>query len=119
MDRRVFLKCSASAAATVLLSSVATADELFNENKDKMKIVVLTGSPRRNGNTNCLSDRFIAGAQEKGHSVFRFDCAAHKVNGCMVCNRCGMDGDCVLKDDFSIVRPHLLEADMVVFVTPM
>ena len=119
MDRRVFLKCSASAAATVLLSSVATADELFNENKDKMKIVVLTGSPRRNGNTNYLADRFIAGAQEKGHSVFRFDCAAHKVNGCMACNRCGMDGDCVLKDDFSIVRPHLLEADMVVFVTPM
>ena len=112
MDRRVFLKCSASAAATVLLSSVATADELFNENKDKMKIVVLTGSPRRNGNTNYLADRFIAGAQEKGHSVFRFDCAAHKVNGCMACNRCGMDGDCVLKDDFSIVRPHLLEADM-------
>ena len=70
MDRRVFLKCSASAAATVLLSSVATADELFNENKDKMKIVVLTGSPRRNGNTNYLADRFIAGAQEKGHSVF-------------------------------------------------
>lgn len=35
MDRRVFLKCSASAAATVLLSSVATADELFNENKIK------------------------------------------------------------------------------------
>lgn len=46
-----------------------------------MKIVVLTGSPRRNGNTNYLADRFIAGAQEKGHEVFRFDCAAHKVNG--------------------------------------
>ena len=111
MDRRDFLKCSASVAVTVLLSSVTTADEL--------KIVVLTGSPRRNGNTNYLADRFIAGAQEKGHEVFRFDCAAHKVNGCMACNRCGMDGDCVLKDDFSIVRPHLQEADMVVFVTPM
>lgn len=45
MDRRDFLKCSASAAATVLLSSVATADELFTKNEDKMKIVVLTGSP--------------------------------------------------------------------------
>lgn len=84
-----------------------------------MKIVVLTGSPRRNGNTNYLADRFIAGAQEKGHEMFRFDCAAHKVNGCRACNHCGMDGDCVLKDDFSIVRPYLLEADMVVFVTPM
>lgn len=117
MDRRDFLKYSASAVATVLLSREAAADELFTENKDKMKIVVLTGSPRRNGNTNYLADRFIAGAQ--GHKVFRFDCATHKVNACMACNRCGMDGDCVLKNDFSIVRPHLLEADMVVFVTPM
>lgn len=102
-----------------MLSSVATANELLTKNEDKMKIVVLTGSPRRNGNTNYLADRFIAGAQEKGHEMFRFDCAAHKVNGCRACNHCGMDGDCVLKDDFSIVRPYLLEADMVVFVTPM
>lgn len=119
MDRRNFLKHSVSTVATVLLSPVASAEELFIKDERKMKIVVLTGSPRRNGNTNYLADRFIAGAQEKGHEVFRFDCAAHKVNGCMACNRCGMDGDCVLKDDFSIVRPHLIEADMVVFVTPM
>lgn len=45
MDRRDFLKYSASAVATVLLSREAAADELFTENKDKMKIVVLTGSP--------------------------------------------------------------------------
>lgn len=51
---------------------------LFTENENKMKIVVLTGSPRHNGNTNYLADRFIAGAQEKGHTVFRFDCAARK-----------------------------------------
>lgn len=119
MGRRNFLKRSVSAAAAILLAKAAAADELFTENEDKMKIVVLTGSPRRNGNTNYLADRFIAGAQEKGHEVFCFDCAAHKVSGCMGCNRCGMDGDCVLKDDFSIVRPHLLKADMVVFVTPM
>lgn len=119
MDRRNFLKHSVSTVATVLLSPVASAEELFIKDERKMKIVVLIGSPRRNGNTNYLADRFIAGAQEKGHEVFRFDCAAHKVNGCIACNRCGMDGDCVLKDDFSIVRPHLIEADMVVFVTPM
>lgn len=119
MDRRDFLKYSASAAAGVLLTPLAQAGELFTKNEDKMKIVVLTGSPRRNGNTNYLADRFIAGAQEKGHTVFRFDCAAHKVAGCMACNRCGMDGDCVLKDDFDQVRPRLIEADMVVFVTPM
>lgn len=130
MDRRKFIKHSVAVAATALLAKTASAGELvtgaeINRLSDetlkskKMKIVVLTGSPRRDGNTNYLADRFIAGAQENGHEVFRFDCAGHKVAGCMAYNRCGMDGDCVLKDDFGTVRPHLIEADMVVFVTPM
>ena len=84
-----------------------------------MKITVLTGSPRRNGNTNHLAGQFIKGATEAGHEVYRFDCAGHKVAGCMGCNACGMNGECVLKDDFDELRPHLLEADMVVFATPM
>lgn len=128
MDRRKFIKHSVTAAATALLTKVASAGELIPEavrpsgetlEPKNMNIVVLTGSPRRNGNTNFLADRFIAGAQENGHSVFRFDCAAYKVAGCMACNRCGMDGDCVLKDDFEKVRQPLIDADMVVFVTPM
>lgn len=128
MDRRDFLKRSVAVAATAVLTELATAGERIAvaDSPDAetiqskgMKIVVLTGSPRRSGNTNYLADRFIAGAEENGHEVFRFDCAAHKVAGCIACNHCGMNGDCILKDDFSIVRPHLIEADMVVFVTPM
>lgn len=128
MDRRDFLKRSAAVVASALLAKVPVAGETGSadsplhepaKTQKAMKIVVLTGSPRRNGNTNYMADRFIAGAQESGHEVFRFDCAAHKVAGCIACNRCGMNGDCVQKDDFRIVRPHLEEADMVVFVSPM
>jgi multimeric flavodoxin WrbA len=84
-----------------------------------MKIVVLTGSPRKNGNSAWLAEQFIKGAREAGHGIFRFDSARRKVEGCTACNSCGMDGNCVLKDDFEIVRPHIISADMVVFVTPM
>lgn len=87
--------------------------------QNAMKIVILTGSPRRNGNSAYLAEQFIKGAQEAGHKIFRFDCAFQKVEGCMACNRCGMDGPCVLKDDFEIVRSHIVTADMVVFATPM
>jgi len=84
-----------------------------------MKITVLTGSPRRNGNSNFLAQRFIQGAQEAGHEIYRFDCATHKLDGCMACSSCDTSGPCVLKDDFEMVWPHLLDADMIVLVSPM
>ena len=84
-----------------------------------MKIVVLTGSPRRNGNTNHLAGQFIKGAEEAGHEVYHFDCAQRKVSSCIACNRCGMNGQCIFNDDFGQLRPHLVTADMVVFATPM
>lgn len=85
----------------------------------KMKIVVLTGSPLRNGNTNHLAGHFIKGAEEAGHEVYRCDCAQRKVSSYIACNRCGMNGQCIFNDDFEQLRPHLVAADMVVFTTPM
>lgn len=128
MDRRNFFKHIAAATATAILAKADIAaiptDEAIlpsdsKRNTNPMKIVVLTGSPRRNGNTNYLADRFIAGAKENGHEVVRFDCATLNVAGCIACNHCGMDGDCVLKDNFEKIRPHIIDANMVVFVTPM
>ena len=40
-----------------------------------MHIVVITGSPHRNGTTAALADAFIEGAREAGHDIFRFDAA--------------------------------------------
>jgi multimeric flavodoxin WrbA len=125
MKRRDFIKKSALATAGAILSNCASGSdnaENGNEqetNKDSMKIVVLTGSPCRNGNSAHLAEQFIKGASENGHDIFRFDSALQKVDACNACNHCGMNGDCVLRDDFDIVRPHIIAADMVVFVTPM
>ena len=122
MDRREFIKTIGAAAGATLLSGagIAKAAELLNDKTNKkMKIVVLTGSPRRNGNTNHLAGQFIEGAEEAGHEVYRFDCAQRKVSSCIACNRCGMNGQCIFCDDFEELRPHLVAADMVVFATPM
>ena len=121
MKRRDFLRKSLLAAtgSIVLESGIVRAVENMNITKKKMEIVVLTGSPRRNGNSAYLAERFVKGAQEKGHEVYRFDCAFKQVEPCRACNRCGMDGLCVIKDDFNELRPHLIAADMVVFATPM
>lgn len=123
MDRRKFIKTMGLAAGGVVLSQIIPAHELITtetkKTKKNMKIVVLTGSPRMNGNTSHMASQFIKGAEEAGHEVYRFDCAKHKIGGCIACNACGMNGDCILHDDFAELRPHLIEADMVVFATPM
>ena len=125
MNRRDFIRNMAIAAggvagAAILGGSVLTAAETSNrKGKKKMKILVITGSPRKNGNSATLADHFIKGAEEVGHEVVRFDAAFRKVHPCIACNSCGMNGPCVFKDDFEFVREHIVEADCVVFATPM
>ena len=124
MERREFLKKSALATlgAAVAGTGLVQAFNHLNNNGQKtgkMKIVVLTGSPRRNGNSAYLAEQFIKGAEEQGHEVCRFDCAMKDVEPCRACNRCGMDGPCIFNDDFQELRPRIVEADMVVFATPM
>lgn len=125
MNRRDFIRNMAiiaggAAGTAVLGSSVLTAAETSNgKGKKKMKILVITGSPRKNGNSATLADSFIKGAKEAGHTVERFDAAFKKVHPCIACNSCGMNGPCVFKDDFEFVRKHIVEADCVVFATPM
>ena len=84
-----------------------------------MKIVVLKGSPRPNGNSNALVDEFIRGAKENDHEVFVFDCTHHHVGGCLGCDKCGMSHPCVQRDDFDLLRPELIEGDVIVFATPI
>ena len=77
MNRRNFIKNTLIAAAVAAGSSIlgkTAKSALLRENK-KMKILVLTGSPRPNGNSNTLADNFIKGAEAAGHKVFRFDAA--------------------------------------------
>lgn len=122
MKRRDFLRKSLLAATgnMILGGGIMKAVENLNtKNSSRMKIVVLTGSPRRNGNSAYLAEQFIKGAQEKGHEIYRFDCAFKHVEPCRACNRCGMNGTCIFNDDFLELRPKLIEADMVVFATPM
>lgn len=84
------------------------------------KIVVLTGSPRKNGNSFAMTDAFIKAAEEKGHTVTRFDAAMKKVEGCHACETCYSTGKaCSFDDDFNAIAPAILEADTIVFTMPV
>lgn len=84
-----------------------------------MKIVMLKGSPHRHGSSNMLAAEFARGAEDAGHEIVEFDIPFLDVHPCIGCGKCGMDGPCVFKDDNLNIRDALLEADMVVFVTPI
>ena len=84
------------------------------------KIVVITGSPRKNGNSFAMVDAFIQAAKAKGHTVTRFDAADKNLAGCHACETCFKTGKaCSFDDDFNTIAPAILEADAVVFATPV
>lgn len=93
---------------------------LCTERGIKMKIVVLTGSPHKDGTSSLLADRFIEGVKEVGHEIYRFDTAFEKVHPCIGCDKCKCgENPCVFQDSMTKLYPKLQEADLVTFVTPL
>lgn len=84
-----------------------------------MKILVIEGSPHKNGSSNLLAEQFVKGAEEAGHKVAVFDAAHMKINPCLGCDACGMAGSCTQKDDMEQLKDLIRENDMLVFVTPL
>ena len=84
------------------------------------KIVVITGSPRKGGNSFAMTDSFVKAAEAKGHIITRFDAAMMKIGGCRACETCYSTGKaCSFDDDFNIIAPAILDADAVVFTMPV
>ena len=85
-----------------------------------MNILILSGSPRKNGNTDLLVEAFSKGASEK-HHVEVVSVHDYKVNPCMGCNACfTSEGNvCVQKDDMSVIHSKLADADILVIASPI
>lgn len=84
------------------------------------KIVVITGSPRKDGNSFAMTDAFCRSAEAKGHTIVRYDAAFLHLGGCHACETCYKTGKpCSFDDDFNKLAPDLLEADGVVFTMPV
>jgi multimeric flavodoxin WrbA len=84
------------------------------------KIVVISGSARKGGNSDLLAKAFIDGAQQSGNSVVLFEAGKRKLTGCTACNTCFSQGRaCSCNDDFNELAVPLEAADTVVFCTPL
>lgn len=84
------------------------------------KILVLTSSARVKGNSDLLADEFIRGAQERGHEVEKINLSRQSIKGCLGCNACQRNvGVCVQKDDAIEIMQKMVDADAVVFASPV
>lgn len=86
-----------------------------------MKILVLNGSPRANGNTTAMVEAFAEGAREAGHQVDMIPVCQKNIAGCLACEYCHTKGNgaCIQQDDMQEVYPLLDEADMIVLASPI
>ena len=85
-----------------------------------MKVVVLAGSPRKDGNTDLLVSSFVKGA-ERNHEVDVVSIHDYKINPCLGCNTCfeRENSDCFQTDDMSLVYEKLGDADVLVIASPV
>ena len=84
------------------------------------KIVVLNGSPRRNGNTSALVKAFAEGAESVGNTVTEYFLSSMNIHGCKGCfgGHSSKESPCVQKDDMDKVYPAVKECDVIVLATP-
>lgn len=85
------------------------------------KIVILNGSPRKNGNTAALVKSFAEGAKSVGHTVTEFFLDGMDIHGCKGCfgGHSSKDCPCVQRDDMTKIYPAVKECDVVVFASPL
>ena len=85
-----------------------------------MNILILSGSPRKGGNTDLLVEAFVKGASQR-HHIEVVSVHDYKVNPCMGCNACfrSESNTCVQKDDMPLVLEKMTVADMLVVASPV
>ena len=84
-----------------------------------MKILGICCSPRLRGNTETMLQEALAKAQEEGAEVELVTLAGKTISPCDGCNSCRKTGECHIKDDLQDIYPKLLEADGIIFGTPV
>jgi multimeric flavodoxin WrbA len=84
------------------------------------EILVVTGSARREGNSDLLAQAFARGAQAAGHRVTVFPAAQKHIGGCLGCDLCwSQERPCIQKDDMLEAYPLFQKADVLVLASPV
>lgn len=135
MDRKSFLKKSLVATGSLLLGGAAIYrflnDKESVENpiprtiekihqRDMKKILVIMSAGTKLGNTDRLTDAYIKGLTERGHSVTKVYLGSMQIDGCRGCGVCQrLAHQCAVRDGMQDIYPLFVECDTVVMASPL
>ena len=87
----------------------------------KRKIVIIKGSPRKDGNSAVLAEQVAAGARAAGAEVESFYLHGMEINPCDACDACRTyaGANCIIEDDMQLLYPLLLDADALLIASPV
>lgn len=83
------------------------------------KVLIISTSPRKGGNSETLADEFARGAKEAGNIVEKVSLYDKTIGFCKGCLACLKLGHCVIQDDAVEIASKMHEADVLVFATPV
>ncbi len=83
------------------------------------KVLIISTSPRKGGNSETLADEFAKGAIDAGNEVEKIVLYDKTINFCRGCLVCQDSGRCVIHDDADAIAQKMLSAEVIVFATPV
>lgn len=84
-----------------------------------METLILTGSPRKNGNTDILTAAVIERLQNNKVMVQQQRLADMDIHPCLGCGGCEKEGNCVINDDMQALYPRIINADRIIIASPI
>ncbi len=84
-----------------------------------VKVLGISASPRRDGNSDLLLQRALAGARLAEGDVEHLRLCDYRIEGCTECDACAATGDCPIDDDYPRILDKMLAADRIILATPV
>jgi len=83
------------------------------------KVLIISSSPRKNGNSDTLCNQFSKGALETGNQVEKIFLKYKNINYCTGCGTCNSTHKCILNDDMAQILDKMVNSDVIVLATPV
>jgi multimeric flavodoxin WrbA len=84
-----------------------------------LKVIGISAGPRVNGNSDLLLRQALAGAESAGALIEHLRLSDFKIAPCTECNSCCKTGRCIVEDDYHLLSAKMLDADRLIFATPI